>query len=133
MTRLIRLFVSALVPVFMLAGFAAQPVAAQEKAKAAKAEASKPTIKILFENDKTRVFEVTFKPGDEGGNVARPYRIVRALKGGTIQRIYPDGKTETRVWKTGEVREVGPDTPFIPKNVGKTTIVLYVVELKQAK
>ncbi len=133
MTRLIRLFASALVPVFMLAGFAAQPVAAQEKAKEAKAAAGKTTLKILFENDKTRVFEATFKPGDEGGNVARPYRIVRALKGGTLQRTYPDGKKENREWKTGEVREVGPDTPFIPKNVGKTTVVLYVVEFKQAK
>jgi hypothetical protein len=139
MKHLIRLFVSFLVPAFMLAGVAASPAMAQDKAKdakaasAAKAEKGKAVQKVLLENDKVRVFEVTFKPGDEGAKVARPYRIIRTLKGGTLQRTYADGKTEKIEWKTGAVREVGPDPVFTPKNVGKTDVVLYVVNIKGVK
>jgi hypothetical protein len=126
-----------LIPAFVLAGFVAQPAMAQEKAKEAKKEAKaekgKATVKELFENDKVRVTEITFKPGDEGPNIARPFRVNRALKGGTIQRTYADGKTEKVVWKTGEVRGVGPDPVFTPKNIGKTDVVLYIVQPKEPK
>ena len=136
MKRLTRLFVSALVPAFILAGAVAQPAIAQDKAKdtkAAQAEKGKATTKILLENDKVQVYETTFKPGDEGTNVERPYRIIRVLTGGTLLRTYPDGKTEKIVEKTGEARESGPDPIYTPKNIGKTTIHVYVVALKQAK
>ena len=139
MKHLIRSYVGLLVAAFVVAGFAAQPAMAQEKAKAAKAapaakaEKGKATVKVLFENDKVRAVEVTFKPGDEGANVARPFHVVRALKGGTIQRTYADGKTAKSEWKTGEVRGVGPDPVYTPKNVGKTDVVLYAVFLKEPK
>lgn len=145
MKYLIRLFVSLLVPAFMLAGVGAQPAVAQEKAKAeakekakeakkqAKAEKGKAAVKVLFENDKVRVVEATFKPGDEGANVARPFRVIRPLKGGTFQFTFADGKTEKVVWKTGEVKARGPDPVFTPKNVGKSDVVLYVVFLKEPK
>jgi len=134
--RLIRLSMGVLIPAFMLAGFVAQPAMAQEKAiegKAAKAEKGKVTIKVLFDNDKVRVQEVTFKPGDEGANDARPFRVVRPLKGGTIQRTHPDGKIDKVEFKTGEVKVFEPDKPFTPKNIGKSDIVLYVVQLKEPK
>lgn len=55
------------------------------------------------------------------------------LKGGTLTLIYPDGKKEKLVWKTGEtkVREATP--AYSPKNEGKSDIVLYVVYLKEPK
>lgn len=140
MKHLIRLFVSLLVPALMLAFVTATPAMkhemAQDKAKAApaaKAEKGKAAVKVLFENDKVRVFEVRFKPGDEGRNVARPFEVVRALNGGTIQRTYADGKTEKVEWKTGQVRAQGPSPVFTPKNIGKTDVVLYVVFLKEPK
>jgi hypothetical protein len=82
------------------------------------------------DNDKVKAFEVRYKPGEEGANVKRPARVVRALKGGTLMRTYADGKTEKVQWKTGEVKWLGPDPVFATKNVGKTEIVLYVVEVK---
>jgi len=133
MKYLIRLFVNLLVPAFILVGLAANPAMAQDKAKAAKAEKGKNTIKVLFENDKVRAQEVTFKPGDVGPNIARPFRVIRALKGGTITRIWADGKTDKITWKTGEVKGLQPDKPFTPKNEGKSDIVLYVVLLKEPK
>ena len=134
-----RLLVSILVPAFMLAGMAVNPAMAQDKAKdakaapAAKAEKGKPVQKVLHEDDKVRVYEARFKPGDVGGNVARPYRIARMLQGGTMQRTYADGKTDKLEYKTGEVRALGPDPVFTPKNIGKTDVVFYIVEPKQPK
>ena len=136
MKRLIRLLIGVLVPAFVVAGFGVQPAVAQEKAKdmkAAKAEKGKATLKVLHEDDKVRVIEATFKPGDAAANAARPFRVVRPLKGGTFQFTYADGKTEKVEWKTGQVKVRGPDPVFTPKNVGKSDVVLYIVFLKEPK
>jgi len=138
MKHLIRLFVSLVVPVFMLAGVAASPAIAQDKAKDAKAApAAKGMAKVTVraDNDKVRVFEAEFKPGDENKAVpSSSSRVVRALKGGTLMRTYADGKTQNVEWKTGEVRFIAPDkTAYTAKNVGKSDVHLYVVVLKQPK
>jgi hypothetical protein len=52
------------------------------------------------------------------------------LKGGKLQRIYPDGGTDTTEWKTDEVKVSGASAPYILKNVGTTEVVLYAVRLK---
>jgi hypothetical protein len=127
MKQLGRFSTGLLVAAFILAG----PAIAQDKPKAAKAEAGKASITVLAENDKARAFEIRFKPGDE--NVSVPssnFRVARALQGGTQQRNYPDGKTEKIEWKTGEVMIVGPSGAYTTKNIGKSDIVLYVVVLK---
>ena len=142
MKRLIRLFVGMLVPALMLAFATATPAMKHEdKAKdakaapAAKAEKGMATRKVLLDNDKVQVFEVQFKPGDENKAVpSSSFRVVRALKGGTIQRTYADGKTENVEYKTGEVRLNEPTkTTFTAKNVGKTDIELYIMVLKEPK
>ena len=70
------------------------------------------------------------RPGDAGANATRPLRVIRVLKGGTLTLIYPDGKKEKLVWKTGDV-QVRPATPqYLTKNEGKSDIVLYVVNVK---
>jgi len=87
--------------------------------------------KVLFDNDRVRVQEVTFRPGDEGPNVPRPFRIIRVLEGGTMQHTYSDGRTEKVVYQTGEVRVHEADKPYVPRNIGKSYITFYVVALKQ--
>jgi hypothetical protein len=122
---------SLLVSVFMLAGAVASPAIAQDKAKAAK---GKPVTKVLFNDDKVRVAEVTFRPGDEAANGARPFHIVRALKGGTLMRTYADGTTAMSEYKTGEVKVLQAESkPYTPKNVGTSDLVLYIVFLKEPK
>ena len=123
-----------LVPAFIVAGIVATPALAQEKGKDAKAAAAKkgePIQKVFLENDKVRVFEVTFRPGDAGANTERPQRVIRVLKGGTLTLIYPDGKKEKLVWKTGEVKVREATPQYSPKNEGKSDIVLYVVYVKK--
>src|SRR5947209_2440809 len=118
-----RLALMAMVATFTLA-FTTGAVMAQEKAKAEKAEKAekgKAVLKVLAENDKVRVFEVAFKPGDENKAVpSSSFRVVRALKGGTLMRTYADGKTQKVEWKTGEARINEPDkVAYTVKNVGK--------------
>ncbi len=131
-----RLFLSFLVPFSVLAGFAASPVMSQDKEKEAKAapaakmEKAQNTTKVLLDNDKVRVTEATWRPGDEGPSVARPLRVSRALNGGELTRIYPDGKTEKDTYKTGEVKYLPASSPYAIKNTGKTELVLYTVQLK---
>lgn len=94
------------------------------------AAAQGPT-RVLFDNGKVRVQEVRFRPGDEGPNIPRPFRVIRVLEGGTMQRLYADGRTEDVVYNTGEVKVYEADKPFVPRNIGKSDIVLYVVALKE--
>jgi len=98
---------------------------AQDKAKAGEV-----VVKEIAQNDKLRVYQATFKPGDSGPSVKRPMRAVYAIKGGTLERTYEDGTKETIVWKSGESRLVAEERPYGLKNTGKTVIVLHVVQLK---
>ena len=99
---------------------------AQEKGK----PAAKYEQKELLQNEKVRVGEVTWAPGGESPSVARPARVVRVLKGGTLERIFPDGKKETVVYKTGDTTAINATPPYAIKNTGKSDVVLFVVFLK---
>lgn len=127
MKKSVSFFMGLLVAAFMLAGVTVNPAMAQDEAKSVKGRV---TLTTLQENDKMKVFEARFKPGDESANIARPFRVIRALKGGTLLRTYADGKTEKIEWKTGDVRFVGPDSVYKSKNVGQAEILLYIVQLK---
>ena len=114
----------------MLSGMMVSSAIAQDKMKAEKA-APKVVIKVLQENDKVRVYEATYTRGAENTSVAATtMRVVRGLKGGTLERRYADGKKETVEWKAGMVQVVPVSGAYTTKNVGKTEIQLYVVQLK---
>ena len=116
-----------LLPVLLVAGVDGTAAMAQEQATATSA---KEETTVLAENEKFQVIEERFSPGAESDSVARPPRVVRAVNGGTLQRIFPDGSTDASEWKTDEVRMAGATPPYITKNVGSTDIVLYTVRLK---
>ena len=72
----------------------------------------KATMKVIAENDKARAYEVTFAPG-------------------TLERTYADGKKEKVTYKTGQVSINEPSpAAYTAKNIGKSAIKLYVVQLK---
>ena len=132
-----RLFSALAVGVFLSLGLIAVPATAQDKAKAtpaAPAKAEKGAVKItpLLENDKVKVYETLYRPGDENKAVATTAsRILRVLKGGTITRTYADGKVEKVEFKTGEVKFLEPfKTAYVSKNEGKSDVQFYVVQLK---
>lgn len=119
-------FLGLLAFVFMLTGAFASPAMAQ----------GKPLQKVLFDNDKVKVLEVTYMPG-QGTNPnhkKRPFRVVRALTSGTLQRTYYDGKIEKVEIKAGEVRVFEAETKgFATKNVGTTNLVFFAVITKTPK
>ena len=84
----------------------------------------------LAENDKVLVIENTYAPGSTSELSRAGVRVVRVLKGGTLERTYADGKKEKRVYKAGQVYINEPGPQYTNKNVGKTPVVLYVVRLK---
>lgn len=140
MKRLIRML-GTFIPALALAVVVAQPAMAQDKAsdakivkKTEKAEKGKAMERVLHEDDKVRVTETTFKPGDVDSNVARGYRVVRYLQGGTELRTYADGETQKITLKAGHVYAAEPDKQASQiRNVGKTAIVVYTVNVKGVK
>ena len=119
-----------LVPGFIVAAVIATPAIAQDKARMEKS-APKVVIKVITENDKVRVYEAKYAPGAENTAVASSsVRVVRALKAGKLERRYADGKRETVVWKVGKVEYIPSSGAYTTKNIGKTEILLYVVQLK---
>jgi hypothetical protein len=119
-----------LVPAFFLAGAIALPAVAQDK-KAEKAPVR--TQKTLVDDDRVRVTESVWKPGEVNPMMPRGYRVTRVLKGSTtVLRTHADGKTETIEWKEGGVYVSLPDNAS-SKNVGKSEVATYTVVLKAAK
>jgi hypothetical protein len=98
--------------------------------KAAK-KAPQVSIHQIAENDKVKVYEATYKPGAENkGVAASTMRVVRAIRGGTIERTYADGKTEMVQYRPGQVRIQQPGPAYTTKNIGTSVFVLYIVRLK---
>jgi len=117
--------VGLLIPAFLAAGIAVNPAAAQDKG------GSTVKMKVLVDNDKVKAYEVTYAPGAENKGVASTtVRVVRALKGGTLERTYADGKKEKLLWRAGEVRQINPGPAYTTKNIGRGELQLYVVQLK---
>ena len=135
-----HVFTALLVSGFALSGVIAGPAAAQDKgkdakaapaAKAEKAPTAKGTgsSKVLFENEKVRVTEARFKPGEGGASQERPARLTYQIQGGTFLRTYPDGKKEKIDARTGEWRWLEKGT-YSFENVGKTEIIQHTVRFK---
>jgi hypothetical protein len=105
------------------------PAFAQDK-KAQKG-APKGAMKVLSENDKVRAYETTLAPGAENNAVpSSATRVLRVLNGGTLERTYADGKKEKVEYKAGHVRILNPSPAYTAKNIGKTEVKLYIVQVK---
>ena len=102
----------------------------KQAAKRKPAKIQKAVMTDILVNDKVRVVEVTMKPGSESDSMELPVRVTRALKGGTLTRTFPGGKSEKVKFKNGEVRFGEAVPTHSVKNSGSTTIHLYSVFLK---
>jgi quercetin dioxygenase-like cupin family protein len=84
--------------------------------------------KLLNENDKVRVLEVIFKPGDVAKMHHHPDHVVYAVKGGKAS-FTSGSKTQEMDIKAGSVMFLEAQEHEV-KNIGKTTLDLIVMELK---
>jgi quercetin dioxygenase-like cupin family protein len=85
--------------------------------------------KFLMENDRVRVLQVTFKPGDIAKMHYHPDHVVLALKGGKL-KLTSDGKASDVKLETGKAMFLNAQN-HQAENTGKTTVDLVVVELKK--
>jgi beta-alanine degradation protein BauB len=88
------------------------------------------TIRVKLENDRVRVLEATLPPGAKEQMHSHPAYVIHVLAGGTLRGHAVDGKTTDAEFVTGETLYREPLTHWA-ENIGKTTIHLILVELKQ--
>jgi hypothetical protein len=88
------------------------------------------TMKVLAENEKLRVSDVVYQPGDAGAASSKDGLVVYHLSGGTIERSYADGSKKVVTYKAGETTIITEKLPYATKNIGKTVIHEIVVQLK---
>jgi quercetin dioxygenase-like cupin family protein len=86
--------------------------------------------KLLGENDRVRVLEVTFEPNDVARMHHHPDHMVYALRGGKMS-LTSEGKTQEMEIKTGQVMFLDAQR-HEAKNIGDTTLDLLVVEFKNS-
>jgi len=100
--------------------FFSKAATAQQEVKGEKTNV--PTITVFVQNDRVKVYEGRFKPGDKSAGMAnRPTRVEFAITDGQMRNYYPDGKTEEVMWKAGEVKWSEPAT-YQQENIGKTEL-----------
>ena len=85
--------------------------------------------KVVFENERTRVLEVSLKPGESTAMHSHPAYVIYVQAGGKVRNYAADGKTTEAELKTGEVLYREPLT-HAAENIGNTTMHLILVELK---
>ena len=85
--------------------------------------------KVIFENEKVRVSEITFKPGDTIPPHSHPDHFVYVLTAGKLAFSRPDGTTQDFEGTVGQVAWIDAETHWA-KNTGDTEFKALVVELK---
>lgn len=85
--------------------------------------------RLLFENDRVRVMEVTFKPGTKIGPHSHPDHVGYVVTGGTLRLTPEGGKSTDASLDHGSVLYIPAET-HAAENAGPTTIKVIVTELK---
>jgi quercetin dioxygenase-like cupin family protein len=87
------------------------------------------TIVLKLENSRVRVLEATLKPGDKEKTHSHPAYVIYVIEGGRVRTHGTDGSVVEADFKTGDVIYRDAVTHWA-ENIGKTTIRLELVELK---
>lgn len=87
---------------------------------------------LVFENDRVRVMQVTFKPGDKIAMHSHPDHVTTFVTEGTLRLFYPDGSSKDISGKPGDSVWI-PAEAHAAENIGTTEVRGIVVELKEPK
>jgi hypothetical protein len=88
------------------------------------------TVTVFVDNDRVKVYEGRFAPGDKSPQMSkRPDRVEFALTDAHMRHYHADGKIENVKWKAGEVKWSERAT-YQQENVGTTEFRIRVVQLK---
>ena len=84
---------------------------------------------ILMENDRVRVFDVRFKPGQKTVMHGHPDHVAYDLTAFTLNLKFPDGNSQDIPLNAGQVLWIGAG-PHTAQNIGTTEGSVLVIELK---
>ena len=84
---------------------------------------------LVQENDRVRIFNVTFKPGQKTVMHGHPDHVVHVVTPYTLRLTLPDGKTQEVPLKAGQVIWM-PAGQHAAENIGKTEGRALVIEMK---
>jgi len=90
---------------------------------------SKEYKKVVLDNEKVRVIQVEFAPGDVAAWHSHPNHVVYILAGGKIEITNKGEKPVISELKAGEAMYM-PAVTHMAKNVGTTTLKLVITEIK---
>lgn len=105
--------------------FVSQTTKAQDPVKVAPGH-----YKVLLENDRVRVLEITYKPGEKAPMHSHPASVLYYLSNFKARFTFPDGKTANIEGKKG-VAEWHEAFTHAAENIDSTEIHLIEVELKE--
>ena len=91
---------------------------------------SQSTVKIVLDNARVRVRDVTFPPGVTGMHTHELPHVGVVIQGGTLVFEYPDGKSETMNLDVGGVGFREANVTHEPVNTGSSPVRVIEVELK---
>jgi mannose-6-phosphate isomerase-like protein (cupin superfamily) len=92
--------------------------------------ASQSTAKVVLDNARVRVRDVTFPPGVTGMHTHELPHVGIVIQGGTLVFRYPDGKSETMKLEVGGVGFREANVTHEPVNSGSAPVRVIEVELK---
>lgn len=88
--------------------------------------------KKVMENERVRVFDVRFKPGQKAVMHSHPDHVVYVLADYTLNLSLPDGSSQEIPLKEGQTFFMNAG-PHAAVNIGKTEGHAMVIELKEKK
>ena len=88
--------------------------------------------KVILENADVRVVENTLAPGEKDAMHTHPSGWYYVTKPGTMRVVFADGKKATWEAKQGEGGWLETKAPHTAENIGTTTMVYVLVEVKSA-
>jgi beta-alanine degradation protein BauB len=86
--------------------------------------------KLNMENDRVRVFDARFKPGEKAAMHTHPDHMVYILNDGKLKLTPANGKTQVLDLKARQTIWMKAES-HAAENIGKTDVHLLVVELKE--
>ena len=118
------LMLSVLVALFSIPAFA------EDKIYPGPQEGAPNIYKQVFDNDRVRVSEIKFEPGEKAAMHTHPYvHVVYILEGGELTITHPDGTSAVVTAKAGDVFWFPAET-HEAVNTGKTVVRATVTEIK---
>lgn len=104
--------------------------AAETKTYPGPQEGAPNVYKQIFDNDRVRVSEIKFNPGEKAAMHTHPYpHVVYVIEGGELTLTHPDGTSNVVKAKAGDVMWMGAET-HEAVNTGTTVVRGTVTEIK---